>query len=82
MKSGNYQYLLEKTYIRDVEEYKSKLCENLVVLHKKKILKSDFAEAAAAILSNISLEDNNTNNNNTEQVVDPVDLHNLLSLKG
>jgi hypothetical protein len=79
LKSGNYQYLLEKNYIRDIEEYKAKLFEYILILHKKKILKSDLAEAAAAIFSNITVDDSNKQ---TEQVVDPVDLHNLLSLKG
>jgi hypothetical protein len=77
LKSGNYQYLLEKNYIRDVEEYKSKLGEYILLLHKKKVLKSEFAEAAVAMYSNLNVDEKCF-----EQAVDPVDLHNLLSLKG
>jgi len=78
-KSGNYEYLLEKNYIRDIDEYKARLAENILLLHKKKILKSEFAEAAVTIFSSITVDDNA---GQAEQVVDPVDLHNLLSLKG
>jgi hypothetical protein len=77
LKSGNYQYLLEKNYIRDVDEYKSKLGEYILLLHKKKVLKSEFAEAAVAMYSNLNVDEKCF-----EQAVDPVDLHNLLSLKG
>jgi len=110
LKSGNYQYLLEKNYIRDIDEYKSKLGEYILLLHKKKILKSEFAEAAVATFSNLAVNEeqvvvsnlavneeqvvvsNLTVNEeqvvasnltvNEEQVVDPIDLHNLLSLRG
>jgi len=98
LKSGNYQYLLEKNYIRDIDEYKSKLGEYILLLHKKKILKSEFAEAAVATFSNLAVNEEQVVVSNLivneeqvvvsnltvneEQVVDPIDLHNLLSLRG
>jgi hypothetical protein len=78
LKSGNYQYLLENNYIRDCHEYKHKLGEYILLLLQKKTLTYEQAEKAMAIFSNLIIDDKCYN----DQVVDPVDLQNLLSLKG
>lgn len=78
LKSGNYQYLLENNYIRNSVEYKTKLGDYILLLHTKKILKSHLAEDAVAIFSNLTVDETRY----VDHMVDPVDLQNLLSLKG
>ena len=78
IKSGNYQYLLEHNYIQNSIDYKSKLGDYILLLHTKKILKAQQAEIAVAIFSNLKIDERFFN----EESVDPIDLQNLLSLKG
>jgi len=76
LKSGNYDFLLMNNYVKNSTDYRALLGDNILKLHSKKILKNEQADLAISIFGNLA------NDSVRDDAVDPVDLANLLSLKG
>jgi hypothetical protein len=63
-------------YVKNSTDYRALLGDNILKLHSKKILKNEQADLAISIFGNLA------NDSVRDDAVDPVDLANLLSLKG